>query len=338
MIPVEEILNELEKSTSLPKKDLLEKIDQKQKELSGLISFEGAAYLIAREFGIDLLEKSRKELQIKNIVPGLRKVSVCGRIFKVSSVVEFSKQNGNRGKVVNLFIGDSSGYVRLPLWNDQVKLVEDEEIKLGDVVQVTNGFAKENIYNDIEVSLGRFGSIRQIEDVDFPTTEELIRRTLSSGSERTNIENLVPGNFEIKGNIVNIFRGNFLFKVCPACGGGLSEKDGKFRCLEHGEVEPDMNIVISAVIDDGTGDMRIVFFRDRAEKILGTKASELSGLEPDNRYQLVKNKILGRELVLEGKVKKNNLTGRLEMIVNQSEEFNPLEESKKLLGEIESRM
>lgn len=335
MLSVEEILNELEKSTNLPREDLLEKIDKKQKDLSGLISFEGAAYLIAREFGLDLLEKARRELQIKNIVPGLKKVNVCGRIFKISPVVEFTRQNGNKGKVVNLFIGDVTGYIRLPLWNEQVKLIEDESVRLGDTVQITNGFAKENIYGDIEVSLGKFGSIRPIEDAGFPTAEELVKRMFASGFERTNIASLVPGNFEIKGNIVNVFKGNFLFEVCSICGSSLSKKEGKFRCSEHAEVEPNLNIVISAIIDDGTADMRVVFFRGQAEKVLGSKASELAELEPENRYQLVKKRILGKELVLVGRVKKNNISGRLELIVNEVKDLNVLEESKKLAEEIE---
>jgi ssDNA-binding replication factor A large subunit len=335
MVSVEEILSELEKSTNFSREELLEKIDRKQKELSGLISFEGAAYLIAREFGLDLLEKARRELQIKNIVPGLKKVNVCGRIFKISSIIEFTKQNGNKGRVVNLFIGDATGYIRLPLWNEQVKLVEDEIIRLGDVVQITNGFAKENIYGDVEVSLGKFGSIRQIEDAGFPTTEELVKRTFTSGIERTSIASLVPGNFEIRGNLVNVFKGNFLFKVCSICGGSLLEKEGKPRCSEHGEVEPNVNIMISAIIDDGTAGMRVVFFRSQAEKLLGLKANELDKLEPEKRYQLIKEKILGKELILLGRVRKNNMSGRLEMIANEVKDLNVLEESKKLVEEIQ---
>jgi ssDNA-binding replication factor A large subunit len=337
MVSVEEILSELGKSTNLSREDLLEKINRKQKDMSGLISFEGAAHLVAREFGLDLLEKSRRELQIKNIVPGLKKVNVCGRIFKISPIVGFTKQNGNKGKVVNLFIGDATGHIRLPLWNEQVKLVEDESVKLGDAIQVTNGFAKENIYGDIEVSLGKFGSIIPIEDSGFPAVGELVKRTFASGYERTDIANLVPGNFEVKGNIVNVFKGKFLFNVCPVCGSSLPEKEGRFRCSEHGEVEPDANTVLSAIIDDGTEDMRIVFFRGQAEKVLGLKASELAGLGLEERYQLVKERILGKELVVVGRVKKSSVSGRLELIVNDAEDLNVLEESKKLADEIELR-
>jgi len=335
MVSIEELLNELEKSTNLSREDLLGKIDQKQKDLSGLISFEGAAYLIAREFGLDLLEKARKELQIKNIVPGLKKVSVCGRVFKISPIVEFTKQNGNKGRVVNLFIGDATGHMRLPLWNEQVKLVEEESIRLGDTVQIINGFAKENIYGDVEVSLGKFGSIRPIEDIGFPAAEELIKRTFAASSERTNIANLVPGNFEIKGNIVNVFKGKFLFNVCPICGSSLFEKEGSFRCSEHAEVEPNANLVVSAIIDDGSDDMRVVFFRNQAEKLLGLTAAELVGLDPEKRYQLIKEKILGKELLLLGRVKKSNISDRLELIVNEVKDLNVLEESKKLAEEIE---
>jgi ssDNA-binding replication factor A large subunit len=335
MVSTEEILTELEKSTNLPREQLLERIDSKQKEMAGLISFEGAAHLIAREFGVDLLEKVRRELQIKNIVPGLKKVNFCGRIFKISPVIEFQKQNGNKGKVVNLFVGDASGHIRLPLWNEQVKIVEDEQVKLGDTIQISNGFAKENIYGDIEVSIGKFGNIRPIDNSSFPSSDELIKRTFSTRAGRPNIESLTEGSYEIKGNIVNVFKGNFLFKVCPICGKSLAEKDGKSICLDHKEVEPSFNVVVSAVIDDGTSDIRVVFFRNQAEKVLGVTANELAQLDLEKRYQLVKEKLLGKELLLFGKVKSNNITGRLEMIANEIKDINIFEEIKKLTDELE---
>jgi len=336
MVSTEEILIELTKSTKLPREGLVEKIEKKQNDMAGLISFEGAAYLIARELGIDLLEKVRRELQIKNIVPGLKKVNVCGRIFRISPIIEFKKQNGNSGRVVNLFVGDATGHIRLPLWNDQVKLVEEESVKIGDTIQITNGFAKENIYGDVEVSLGKFGNVRQIEDSTFPPVDELMKRAFASGTERATISSLVAGDFEIKGNVVNIFRGSFLFRVCPICGRSLADKEGKFVCLEHGEVEPNMNIVISTVVDDGTDDIRVVFFRSQAEKVLGLSANELSKLELEERYRLIKEKILGKELVLFGKVKKNNISGSLEMIVNEVKDLNILEEIKKLADDLKA--
>lgn len=330
---LEEILNELEKQSTMSREELLEKINKKYNELSSLITQEGAAHLVAKELGVDLLEKTKRQLQIKNIVPGMRNVNVVGRIFKISPVNEFERSNGRKGRVINLFIGDSSGYSRLPLWNDQAELVEEESIKLGDVIEIANGMAKENIFGETEISLGKFGRIERT-DAELPSIEELTKNFLFFVPEKTFIKGLVPGSFEIKAIILYVFKTNFLFDVCSICGGKLI----KNRCLEHGEVEPSHALVINTIVDDSTGSIRAVFFRELAEKLITTQASELSKLSQEERYELISKKLVGKELTMSGNVKKNKMFDRLELIANNFKDLNILEESKKLAEELESKV
>jgi replication factor A1 len=332
----EDLLNELQKSTNLSKEELTSKINSKLNELGGLVSFEGAAYLIARELGIDLPEKSRISLQIKNIVSGMRNVNVVGRVFRISSIIDFEKSDKTKGRVVNLFIGDSTGFFRLPLWNDQVKLVEDQTVKLGDMVQVTNAFARENIYNDIEISIGKYGTIKTLEDSDsIPAHDTLVKKFFQPSSSATPIEDLGSGSSKVKGTVVNVFKGNFFFAVCPSCGNSLTKVGNFFVCPEHKEIEPKQNLILSALVDDGTDDIRVVFFRDLAEKLLGTKTEEVLSLDQEKRYEFIREKLLGKEIQLTGRVKKSNISDRLEIIAGEVEDLNPLEESKKLVEDVE---
>jgi len=62
---LEEIFKEIEKQTDVSREELIEKVDEKYTQLSGLITKEGAAYLIARELGIDLPSETRRKLEIK---------------------------------------------------------------------------------------------------------------------------------------------------------------------------------------------------------------------------------------------------------------------------------
>jgi len=335
----DDILIELQKSTNLSKEELTTKINNKLNELDGLISFEGATYLVARELGIDFSEKTRRSLQIKNIVTGMRNVNVVGRIFKMSSIVDFEKSDKSKGRVVNLFIGDSTGHFRLPLWNDQVKLVEDQTINLGDLVQVMNGFARENIYGDMEISVGKYGTIKTLEDSeDIPNVDFLIKKFLQPSFGATQIKYLEPGSSKVKGTIVNVFRGSFFFGVCPNCGSSLTKVGNFYVCPEHKEVEPKQNLLLSVLIDDGSDDIRVVFFRDLAEKILDVKADEILALDQDKRYDFVKEKLLGREIQLTGRVKKSNISDRLEIIASEIEDLNVLEDSKRLVENIELKV
>lgn len=308
----ENLLKEVEKHSKLSRQEVLQKVDQKTEDLFGLVTQEAALHLVAKDLGMNLPSDERKPLQIKNIAAGVRNVSFVGRVFKISPIIEFAKQNG-KGRVANLFIADNTGYVRIPLWNEQVSLVENEEIKVGDILQIAGGLSKENIYGDVEISVGRFGTINPAEGFfDIPVADELSRKYLSNMPQRAKISNLVSGNFEITGNIVQVFKGRFVF-----------EHDGESA------------MVLSCVVDDGSGDVRIVFFRDLAEKLCGTRVSEMISIPEENRYEFVARKILGKLINVSGKVKKNAQFERLEMTASELKDLNPLDESKELVEEIE---
>lgn len=328
----EELVKEIEAKSNITAEKLLELVNKKYSETQNLITKEGALYLVARELGIDIPER-RNRTKIKGIVSGTKNINVIGRIFKITKTNEFVKANGEKGRVANIFIGDDTGYVRIPLWDQQVKLLEDGIISLGDVIQVTNTLSRENVFGDVELSLGRFGSINQLEDfVELPSVEELSKMFLNISPERTTIESIVPGgNFEVKGVIVQIFKGNFLFEICSVCGDKLLNK----KCIEHGDVATDYDLVLSFILDDSTGDLRCVAFRELAEKLCNISTDELINLDQEKRYKLLSEKILGKELILIGRVKKNKIFDRLELMVNDFKDINPLEESKKLAEELE---
>jgi len=328
----DKIVEMIENKTSINRTEILERINKKYEELSGLITKEGAAYLVARELDVPLPTAIHR-LQMKNIVPGMSNVNVIGRVFSISKVNEFERSDGSKGKVVNVFIGDETGYIRLPLWNDQVKLVEEGNLNLGDVVQIVNGLARENIFGDIEISLGKYGSIRSV-DAEMPSIEELSKKFLTIVPERIFIKDIVPGRFEIKATIVQTFKGKYLFETCPICGITITNK----TCPEHGKVEPEVAVVISVVLDDGTGTLRAVFFRELAEKLIGLSASELKELSLEDRFKTLKEKILGRELIVTGRIRKNKRFDRLEILVDDFKDLNVLEESKKLVASLSERV
>jgi replication factor A1 len=332
---LEEILAEIEKSSGLSREELKKRIEEKKQEFSDMLTEEGAAYLVANELGLDLLEKRRRQLEIKNIVAGMKNVSFIGRVFNITPIINFERQDGSIGKVVNIFVGDETGFVRVPLWNDQVKIVEDGELKPGDAIQVSNGISKEGIYG-IEVSIGKYGFINKIELEDIPSLEQLRKKYLSSQGERTEIKDLSPGRAEIVGTVVHVFKGKLFFEICPDCGNTLLKKDQKFVCPQHGEIVPSKALLITTIVDDGTANIRAVFFRDQAEKILQISAKELEEMEEGKRYEVVKERLLGRDLQLTGRVKKNKIFNRIEFIVGEAKDLNVLEESKRLAEELEN--
>lgn len=325
----EEILQTIVEKTNKDKEEILKKIEEKLDELSGLITKEGAALLVAREFGLEIREK--RDLKVKDIDFGMRNFNTRGRVYRISRITEFERSDGSKGRVVNLFIADETGQLRIPLWDKQVKVVEDG-IREGDVVQIINGIARENIFGELEVSLGKYGRIIKIEDDSIPSLDEILKKVVQIRPKRISIEEIErKGYFEIVGVIVNVFKGKYIFEICPVCNSAIDAS----ICPEHGEVEPKEALVVSTVVDDGTSSIRAVFFRDTAEKLIGVSAKELKELELNERYKFIVKKILGSEFIFRGRIKMNKVFERLELIVNEFEPLNYLEESNKLVKEIE---
>ncbi|MEM5815208.1 MAG: OB-fold nucleic acid binding domain-containing protein [Candidatus Aenigmatarchaeota archaeon] len=307
---VNELFEELMRKSGLSKEELKEKIENKIKELNNLITIEGAIYIIAREIGIEL-PSERKRVKISSILPGIKRLNFCGRVFRISKIVEFDTR-GKKGRVVNLFIGDNSGYVRLSLWNDQVEYVDKGKIKVGSVVQIINGYSKEGMFGEVEVSLGSNGLIKVLNDVDdLPSAEELEQKF--SSYERISIRNIRKGNVEIVGFVVRVFKANYIV-----------------------EFNEDKFLFIPTLMDDGTGILRVIFFRDVAEYILGRSLKEFEKISEERRKRMIEENILGKEFLVRGVVRKNELTEKLELIASYVNALNYTDESYKLMEEFEN--
>lgn len=327
MIPYEETLEEIMEKASIERKELEDKIKKKHTELSGLVSMQGAAHLVARDLGINILVKKR-ELKIKDLKDGMKNVDVKARISLISDPIEFERKDGSKGKVSNLFITDGTGDIRIPIWDKQVDQLK-EHLNQGDVVEIKNGMVRVNNIGSLELRVSAFSRIEKLKD-DGSIPEEAPVKTLPT--EKIEIKNVKEGFYSIRGNIVQLFKINFTYMMCPEC----RMKVENNKCSEHGKVKPEVNMIVSGILDDGTGNLRAVFFRDQAQKISGLEPKTLAKLDQDEGYKMLKDAILGKEVVISGRVQKNKMFENLEMVVNNVQETNPIEEGKKIINEIKS--
>ena len=117
-IPYEQIIERIKNEAKISESEIDGKIKDKMKQLSGLISKEGAAHIVANELGIKLFDAFTGKLQIKNIIAGLRNVETVGKVLQTYELREFTT-NERQGKVASLVIGDETGTIRVVLWGDQ---------------------------------------------------------------------------------------------------------------------------------------------------------------------------------------------------------------------------
>lgn len=332
-IPIEKIIENIKEKTDLSDDVINKKIDEKVKELSGLVSREGAAHIVANELGIKIFQPTDSgRLQIKNILPGLRNVSFLARVLNIYPVRSF-KTAKREGKVASMIVGDETGKMRIVFWDaNHIKLIEDRELKEGDIIKLKNGYVRESKMTEgLEVHTSG-NSLIEINPKDAEIKKIPQTQVVRERAERKKISNIEEGFFEIRGAVVNIFETNPFFDICPQCG----KRARDAICPEHGKVEPKPSLVLSTIIDDGTSNMRVVFFGTRAQQILGMTAEEAFNLAKEQNsdiYPIQKQKmsILGKEIIVEGKVNRNSFSGDLEMIARNINSPNFVTEAKQLL-------
>jgi ssDNA-binding replication factor A large subunit len=311
-------------------------ISEKQDELSGLVSEEGAAYIVARELGLNMIRETRKQLKVKNLVSGLRSVDLACRIVRIFEERQFETERG-KGTVINLLVGDETGIVRLSLWNEETGLVKEGKLQEGDTVRISGGWVKTDNRDALELRLGR-GSIEKVDQViELPDKKDMEQSFQSvSRSEISGFRD--GGQYETRAALLQVFRRNPFFEICPECESRIKESDGKFVCDDHGEVKPRYALVLSGIIDDGTGNIRAVFFREHAERMFGRKTGELreSAEKAADSLAIFEDvETLGKEFVFTGRVKKNTYTESIEFMVNAISDVDVREEAKRLLGQLQ---
>lgn len=323
---IEELVGRIVKEGDLGRDEVLNKIEEKEEEYSNLISKEGAAHIVAKEEGVELLESGSKTLDIGNIVSGMNSVTVTGKIQQIFDPREFETEKGS-GKVANIILADGTGSVRMSLWNEEVeRLVEEGKIEEGQVIEIVDGYVKEDNRGNPELRLGKSGKLKKSdEDVEVSG-----RATESEG--RMKIRDLSPGvRGEIRGTVLNIFANKPFYKTCPECGKRVEDE-----CEEHNDSK--VNLALSTVIDDGTGSIRSVFFQEQGEDLIGTKTGEAWEMTDQGssmeKFLERSEEVLGDEVIVGGRVQLNDFLGRPEFIADSIERVEPKKEAEKILTSI----
>jgi replication factor A1 len=301
----ERILEKISRLSGLGKEEIESKIKDKRSKLSGLISKEGAAQVIASELGISF---EGEKLKIDELLPGMRNVNVIGKVIRIFPVRTFKTKKGEESKVVNFWIADDSSNIRIVLWDtNHVSLVEKGEIKEGVVVEINNGTMRDN-----EIHLGNFSEIKPSSEVlrdDEIVTEKVFHVK--------NISDFKKGeSVGARAFIVQSFEPRFFF-VCPECGKKVENEGKDFLCKTHEKVIPEKRAVMTLVLDDGTNSIRAVLFHESLKGI-GIEKSELEDQETISKKR---ENILGKEMFFSGNVRINNFFNNPEIIVEEVKEI-----------------
>ncbi|MBI2546270.1 hypothetical protein HYV81_03760 [Candidatus Woesearchaeota archaeon] len=331
-----EIVAAITEKAKLPQKDIEERIQNKLTQLSGLISREGAAHIVAHELGVKLFEQFTGQLKIKNIMPGIRSVETIGKVLQVYDIREF-KTEKREGKVGSMLIGDETGSIRIVLWGESAEKLRS--IKLNSIVKVRNGYVRENT-GRLEVHLNDNSHLlTEIKDVaiNIPDSNGSngASRQYAKQSPRKSIKDLSEqdADAELFATIVQVFDLKF-FEVCGMCNKRVRLSDN-FTCPEHGPVQPGFAFLLNFVIDDGTENIRAVCFRSQVEQLLQKSSAEILAMkdQPD-LFEISKASLLGTTAKFRGRCTRNQFFNRLEFVVNSATQAIDLEKEIQEFGAI----
>ncbi len=183
-----------------------------------------------------VLSQTDEEIQVKNpstkisdIKDGMGSINVVGRLLDISDVRTFNKKDGSKGSVGNITIGDDTGKIRITLWDDKTDKMT--ELHLGDAVEVINGYARENNFNQqVEIQVGNHGIIKKTET------------SVKYQENFTAIADIVPGeSYSIQGSVSGL---------------------GEIR--EFKRDDGTVNMVSNIYVSDDTGRIRVSMWADHA--------------------------------------------------------------------------
>jgi ssDNA-binding replication factor A large subunit len=283
------------------------RVEAKRAKLSMLVSKEGAAQIVAAELGVNL---DKEKLKISELVQGMKRANVVGKIIEVFPVREFNK-NGREGKVGKLILADESSNTRVVLWDsNHISLIENGNLKKGDTIEISNGSVRNG-----ELHLSSFSDVKKSEEKIGKVVENRVY------AERKLSEARAGETLKARAFIVQVFEPRY-FEVCPECRKRVVEG----KCAEHGEVKGEKRALLNIVIDDGAETIRCVLFGDKIYS-LGVSEEEVFSIDS---FNLKKDSILGKEMFFAGNIRNNNLYNTNEFNVEFAQEVNPDELVKVL--------
>ncbi|MBI4158759.1 hypothetical protein HY500_00700 [Candidatus Woesearchaeota archaeon] len=311
----EDIISKIKEDRGLSEDEINTRVNEKMVQLGDLISKSGAAHIVANELGVKLYDLNKRKFKIKDLVAGISSVDVVGKVLTLYGIREFSRNN-TVSKVASILLGDETGTVRVVVWDTkQIALLENHGLVEGGVIRVKNAYVKEN--NGFkEMHVGSRGELEL--NIDEEVGEVKFNSIVSERKEKRKITDLNHGDFaNLNGYIVQVFEPKF-YEACVECNRKVLLDNGKGRCEQHGEVETRKNAVLNFYLDDGSGNLRVVAFRDNVKKLIPDPESLQGNIE---KFESYKNKLLGSFISVDGKAVKNMMFDRIEFIANNIQEF-----------------
>ena len=192
----------------LSEEELEKKVKDKVEEYGGFMSKQGVLFIIARENGLDVrspdiddyvydeleeeVDYDEFTIDISDLREGMSNIVLLGKILTIQKVREFLRKDQSLGKVCSFSLGDQTGTVKIVLWDERVDDTKNEYFKPTKLVRIIGGYSKLGQNENLELHLGRKGTLILSPEVSDKKREQFEAVTIADLEEITPKSNLEP--------------------------------------------------------------------------------------------------------------------------------------------------
>jgi replication factor A1 len=242
----------LELRSDLTAEELQRMIQTKIEGAGRLLTEEGATFMVANEFGIDLSNGNvvGTGMKVKDLIIGANDATIIGVVSSISLPKSFVRRDGVEGQVARLVVSDDTGSIRVVLWNEKTSIISEGKVSQNQTVRISHGYVRKGLTGNPELNLGRRGTVVVLSST--PAFEPItLQRSLKK------IRDLTEGNLV---NIVGVVK-------------GLSQISSFKRA--NGTQGQVMRIRLA----DDTGRVRAVLWDDQVNSVKDTKRGDVLEIE-----------------------------------------------------------
>jgi len=169
-------------------KELIE--DKKRMIGAGYLTDQGALFLVAADLGATFDNVQRTKKGIKDLYIGARDLDLTVRLLNSYPIRTFTKKDTNENienRTISVY--DAGGSIKVRLWDNLTHVIEDNQLKPGDFIQIKNCYVKSALNGKPIINIGEGGNISpyQGNDASIPDIDGITSNIDNIRSEKENV-------------------------------------------------------------------------------------------------------------------------------------------------------
>jgi len=162
-----DLLEEIRLKSGISKEELSKKIEEKQTKFRDLLNEETAAFLVAKEMGIEIDDSNISLMPLNILDEGSKNINILVSVKRIGKKFDYEKE-GKKGFYYNLTVYDNSKEMTLTIWNQNI------DFKPGDILLVKNAYVSK-FKEVLKINTSKFSEIKKKGFKEIKYTEKKIR-------------------------------------------------------------------------------------------------------------------------------------------------------------------